>query len=94
MGAWASPSWAACAQRLSLRLGLEQQSLHRLVQHVEVLVGDTTCEETGTPESYLLPPPPEPSAAAYLDGSVCHAEVRPNAHGKQQVKDGWLNPEG
>lgn len=63
VGAWASTSWATCAWPLSLCLGLEQQSLHRLVQHMEV-----------------------------LDGCVCHAQVRPNAQGQQQVKDGWLDP--
>lgn len=41
VGAWASTSWATCAWPLSLCLGLEQQPLHRLVEHVEVLVGRT-----------------------------------------------------
>lgn len=41
MGVWAGPSWATFAQLLSLGLGLEQQPLHSLVQHMEVLAEDT-----------------------------------------------------
>lgn len=89
VGAWAGLSWAS-AQPWSLRLGLEQQPLHGLVQHVEVLWGHKS-SGVGTPEP---PCPQAPCPAAHLDGRVRHAEVGPDAHGQQQVKDGWLDPGG
>lgn len=92
VGAWASTSWATCAWPLSLCLGLEQQSLHRLVQHMEVLVGRTMHE--GHWRASPHPPQTLAQSFTYLDGCVCHAQVRPNAQGQQQVKDGWLDPEG